>query len=171
MHEMSIAMAVVAQVEEAAHTAGARAVSEVRLQVGELAGVVPDALAFCFELACADTVLAGAALVAEPVPARARCRPCAADWDVGMPPDLCCPACGSAAGTELRTGRELQISGVTWDDGPARAPGPEQAPEPAPTASPPPPPCPAPPRRTYPPARATANPSPRSAEPCAERST
>ncbi|MFJ5547669.1 hydrogenase maturation nickel metallochaperone HypA [Streptomyces sp. NPDC093225] len=134
MHEMSIAMAVVAQVEEAAHAAGARAVSEVRLQVGELAGVVPDALAFCFELACADTVLAGAALVAEPVPARAHCRPCAADWDVGMPPDLCCPDCGSAAGTELRTGRELQIAGVTWDDEPARGPAPGAGPdrEPAP---------------------------------------
>ncbi|MEV4196532.1 hydrogenase maturation nickel metallochaperone HypA, partial [Streptomyces toxytricini] len=73
MHEMSIAMAVVAQVEEAAASAGAAAVTEVRLRVGELAGVVPDALAFCFELACADTLLAGAALAAETVPGRARC--------------------------------------------------------------------------------------------------
>lgn len=53
MHEMSIAMAVVTQVEEAARSGGATAVTSVRLQIGELVGVVPDALAFCFELACA----------------------------------------------------------------------------------------------------------------------
>ncbi|MBW5484151.1 hydrogenase maturation nickel metallochaperone HypA/HybF [Streptomyces bambusae] len=130
MHEMSIAMAVVAQVEEAARAGGARAVGEVRLQVGELAGVVPDALAFCFELACAGTVLEGAALVTDAVPARARCLPCATAWAVGMPPDLCCPGCGSAAGTELLSGRELQIAAVTWEDGPdcvrVREPIPEE---------------------------------------------
>ncbi|MFG2292318.1 hydrogenase maturation nickel metallochaperone HypA [Streptomyces sp. NPDC048603] len=121
MHEMSIAMAVVNQVEEAARAGGATAVREVRLQVGELAGVVPDALAFCFELACAGTVLEGAALVTTPVPARARCASCTAEWAVGMPPDLCCPGCGGAAGTGLLTGRELQISGVTWEDDPSCA--------------------------------------------------
>ncbi|WP_127358305.1 hydrogenase maturation nickel metallochaperone HypA [Actinacidiphila soli] len=116
MHEMSIAMAVVGQVEEAARTAGATAVSSVRLQVGELAGVVPDALSFCFELACTGTVLEGAELVAEPVPARARCEPCADEWAVGMPPQLSCPVCGEPT-AELLSGRELQIVSVRWEDG------------------------------------------------------
>ncbi|QMU69629.1 hydrogenase maturation nickel metallochaperone HypA [Streptacidiphilus sp. P02-A3a] len=120
MHEMSIAAAVVGQVEAAAEAAGAFAVSSVRLQVGELAGVVPDALRFCFELACTGTVLEGAALATELVPARARCAPCAADWAVGMPPDLCCPTCGTAT-AELLSGRELQILSVRWEDGPTRA--------------------------------------------------
>lgn len=52
MHEMSIALAVVEQVESADRPTGATTVNSVRLQVGELAGVVPDALAFSFELAC-----------------------------------------------------------------------------------------------------------------------
>jgi hydrogenase nickel incorporation protein HypA/HybF len=115
MHEMSIAMAVVEQVEQAARDAGASAAVRLRLRIGELAGVVPDALAFSFELACADTVLQGAELVVETVPARARCAPCAAEWAVGMPPDLCCPRC-AGAGAELLTGRELQIVDVTWAD-------------------------------------------------------
>ncbi|THA50385.1 hydrogenase maturation nickel metallochaperone HypA [Streptomyces sp. A1136] len=126
MHEMSIAMAVVNQVEEAAAAAGASRVSAVRLQVGELAGVVPDALAFCFELACAGTALEGAALTTEPVPGRARCHSCPGDWPVGMPPDLCCPGCGTATDVELLSGRELQILSVTWEDDPAREPGPAQ---------------------------------------------
>ncbi|MEV6654366.1 hydrogenase maturation nickel metallochaperone HypA [Streptomyces sp. NPDC051219] len=117
MHEMSIAMAVVGQVEEAAAAAGGvTAVTSVRLQVGELAGVVPDALAFCFELACAGTVLEGAELVAEAVPGRARCAPCANEWAVGLPPQLCCPGCGGAT-AELLSGRELQIVSVHWQDG------------------------------------------------------
>lgn len=76
MHEMSVALAVVDQVAEAAERAGdVTAVRSVRLQVGELAGVVPDSLAFCFELVCAGTLLEGAELVTEAVPGRARCTP------------------------------------------------------------------------------------------------
>ncbi|WP_406423622.1 hydrogenase maturation nickel metallochaperone HypA [Streptomyces sp. NBC_00873] len=117
MHEMSIAMAVVDQVEEAAQAGGAASVGSVRLQVGELAGVVSDALSFCFGLACAGTVLEGAELVVEPVAARARCEPCTDEWAVGMPPRLCCPACGEPT-AELLSGRELQIVSVHWQDGP-----------------------------------------------------
>lgn len=125
MHEMSIAMAVVGQVEEAAAKAGGvTAVTSVRLQVGELAGVVPDALAFCFELACAGTLLEGTELITESVPGRARCATCVDEWAVGVPPQLCCPACGQAT-AELLSGRELQIVSVRWEDGPARDRTPE----------------------------------------------
>ncbi|MEV6703799.1 hydrogenase maturation nickel metallochaperone HypA [Streptomyces sp. NPDC051453] len=119
MHEMSIAMAVVGQVQEAAElNGGVTSVTSVRLQVGELAGVVPDALAFCFELACAETLLEGAELVTESVPGRARCAPCADEWAVGMPPRLCCPRCGEPT-PELLSGRELQIVSVRWEEEPA----------------------------------------------------
>ncbi|WP_333740085.1 hydrogenase maturation nickel metallochaperone HypA/HybF [Streptomyces sp. IBSBF 2806] len=123
MHEMSVALAVVDQVAEAAERAGdVTAVRSVRLQVGELAGVVPDALAFCFELVCAGTLLEGAELVTEAVPGRARCTPCAHEWAVGMPPRLTCPGC-DGTDTELLAGRELQIVDVHWmDGGPAQAP-------------------------------------------------
>ncbi|MFJ6752602.1 hydrogenase maturation nickel metallochaperone HypA [Streptomyces sp. NPDC091266] len=120
MHEMSIALAVIDQVESAERPAGATAVTGVRLLVGELAGVVPDALAFSFELACAGTALEGAELDTEIVPARARCGPCAGTWAVGMPPQLSCPVCGAAT-DELLSGRELQIAAVCWNDAPVPA--------------------------------------------------
>jgi hydrogenase nickel incorporation protein HypA/HybF len=117
MHEMSIALAVIDQVETtAAKTADVTAVRSVRLKVGELAGVVPDSLTFCFGLACAGTLLEGAELVTEPVPGRARCTPCAHEWAVGMPPRLNCPACEGTA-VELLSGRELQIAEVRWENG------------------------------------------------------
>jgi len=123
MHEMSVALAVIDQVETAAaQTGDVGAVRSVRLRVGELAGVVPDSLAFCFELACAGTLLEGAELVLEPVPGRARCTPCAHEWAVGMPPRLNCPEC-NGPDAELLSGRELQIAAVQWADGdPTRAP-------------------------------------------------
>ncbi|MFD7900764.1 hydrogenase maturation nickel metallochaperone HypA [Kitasatospora sp. NPDC059747] len=117
MHEMSIAAAVVEQVDAAAREHGAAGVARVRLQVGELAGVVPEALDFCFELVCAGTLVAGAVLDTEAVAARARCTPCEVEWAVGMPPDLGCPSC-SGGGVELLCGRELQILGVEWAERP-----------------------------------------------------
>jgi hydrogenase nickel incorporation protein HypA/HybF len=123
MHEMSLAMAMVDQVEEAAGGHGHRTVSALRVRVGELAGVVPESLRFCFELACAGTVLDGAELVLESVPGHARCGSCGADWETGMPPRLNCPCCGGAEGgagtgaaVELVAGRELQIVAVRWGD-------------------------------------------------------
>ncbi|GAB2691259.1 hydrogenase maturation nickel metallochaperone HypA [Kitasatospora kifunensis] len=120
MHEMSIALAVIEQVERAAVEHGARGVESVRLLVGELAGVVPQALDFCYELACADTVLAGSTLTVESVEGRARCADCGHEWAVGMPPDLGCPGC-SGARVELLGGRELQILQVRWAADPVLA--------------------------------------------------
>ncbi|WP_441248075.1 hydrogenase maturation nickel metallochaperone HypA [Kitasatospora sp. McL0602] len=121
MHEMSLAMAVVEQVEQAAVAEGATGVEAVHLQVGQLAGVVAEALAFSFELACEGTVLQGAALVTEEIPGLARCRPCAQEWGVGMPPELTCPRCAGSE-VELLAGRELLIRGVRWAGRPEPAP-------------------------------------------------
>ncbi|RAG87348.1 hydrogenase maturation nickel metallochaperone HypA [Streptacidiphilus pinicola] len=131
MHEMSIALAVVGQVETAARVvagddtgASAPKARSVTLRVGELAGVVPDSLRFCFELACADSLLVGAELHVETVAGRARCAPCDADWATGLPPDLCCPRCGSGA-SQLTAGRELEIAEVRWGQ-PARTATPKE---------------------------------------------
>ncbi|MFB7635548.1 hydrogenase maturation nickel metallochaperone HypA [Streptomyces sp. NPDC056149] len=121
MHEMSIALAVIDQVESAVPPAGAAAVSSVRLQIGELAGVVPDALAFSFQLACEGTALAGAELITEPIAARARCGRCERTWPAGRPPRLSCTGCGGAS-VELLSGRELRIADVSWHDGPQSTP-------------------------------------------------
>ncbi|MER5971974.1 hydrogenase maturation nickel metallochaperone HypA [Streptomyces sp. NPDC002055] len=115
MHELSIALAVVAQVEDAARAHGARRVGSLRVRIGELSGVVPDALAFSFDLAADGTLLEGAELITETVPARARCPVCERETAVGVPPALWCPACGEPL-TELLTGRELDIGDVVFHD-------------------------------------------------------
>jgi hydrogenase nickel incorporation protein HypA/HybF len=127
MHETSIALAVVDQIAERARQEARTGVRAVGLRIGELAGVVPEALEFCFAQACEGTVAQGAALGIEAVEARARCGACSHEWSVGMPPDLCCPLCDAAA-AHLISGRELEITAVEWGVGPRAvpAPGPEE---------------------------------------------
>lgn len=106
MHELSIAQSVVEAVLE---RTGQRPVTTVRLRIGRLSGVVPEALRFCFDLATVGTALEGAGLEIEEPDGSAHCRDCGRDFSVN---DiiLLCP-CGSAD-VELRAGRELQVTSV-----------------------------------------------------------
>lgn len=106
MHELALAESVVATVLE---RTGDQHVTVIRLRVGQLAGVVPDALTFCFELAAAGTPLAGVALEIEDELGRSHCRSCGADFTMHDRLPLC--GCGSAD-VQLLSGRELTIASV-----------------------------------------------------------
>lgn len=111
MHELSIAQSVVEVAAEAVRNAGATRAVAVRVRVGALSGVVPEALAFCYELAAQETVLEGSRLVVEVVPVVLHCPAC--DRDV-TPADvwcLACPACGTPT-ADVRAGRELEVRSV-----------------------------------------------------------
>ncbi|MDX6297027.1 MAG: hydrogenase nickel incorporation protein HypA/HybF [Nocardioidaceae bacterium] len=106
MHELAITESVVDAVLE---RTGDRQVTTVRLKIGRLAGVVPDAMRFCFDLVTAGTSLEGAVLEIEEPAGQARCRSCG---DVFRLSDLIllCP-CGSAD-VQVLAGRELLVSSV-----------------------------------------------------------
>lgn len=66
MHELSIALSLVDAVCEELPRLGDKVfVRSVRVRVGPLSGVVPDALAFAFEVAADDSPIAGARLEIE----------------------------------------------------------------------------------------------------------
>ena len=102
MHELAIAESVVSSV--LGRTEGH--VSVVRLRVGRLAGVVPDALTFCFEVATAGTTLEGARLEIEEQQGRAHCRTCDEEFVLDDSILLC--SCGSAD-VEVVSGRDLSL--------------------------------------------------------------
>ncbi len=106
MHELAIAESVVSSVLE--RTEG-RTVSVVRLRLGRLSGVVPDALTFCFELATAGTPLSGATLEIDDEEGRAHCRTCGVDFVLRDAFLLC--DCGSAD-VHVLAGRELMVTSV-----------------------------------------------------------
>jgi hydrogenase nickel incorporation protein HypA/HybF len=113
MHELSITQSVVETVTE--RTGNAEVVS-VRLRVGRLSGVVPDAMRFCFELVTAGTPLEGARLEIDRPEGRGCCRTCVAEFALPDPVLLC--HCGSAD-VEVLAGRELAVASVVLAAGAA----------------------------------------------------
>ncbi len=93
-----------------AREAGAKRILVVRLRIGALSGVVPEALQFAFEALAAGTAAEGAELAVEHVPARFWCGPCRSEF-VAEDMFAECPQC-HAPSAELRAGRELQISAL-----------------------------------------------------------
>jgi hydrogenase nickel incorporation protein HypA/HybF len=111
MHELSVAESIVSVVER--HAAG-RTVRAVDVRVGHMRQVVPTALEFAFELVTQGTVLEGAELRIEEVPAVALCRRCGAETRLeGFP-----LACGRCRGmdVELVAGEELLVDSLELDE-------------------------------------------------------
>jgi hydrogenase nickel incorporation protein HypA/HybF len=104
MHEMSITQSIVEICEQ--HAAGRRVLS-VTLEIGRLAGVVPESVEFCFAACAVGTVLEGADLVIETIPGQGRCHGCGAEFACSSYYEPC-PSCGGYQ-VELLKGEELRV--------------------------------------------------------------
>lgn len=115
MHELAIAQSLIGIIEqEALPYAGAK-VTRVRVLIGELSGVMPDALKFAFEAISVGGIAEGASLEIEEVPLRIRCHHCGEVLAV-EDPFLTCPNC-EGTDVEMVTGRELEIRSIEIEDG------------------------------------------------------
>jgi hydrogenase nickel incorporation protein HypA/HybF len=110
MHELGIARNIVAIVVEAARGKHVRC---VRLELGRLGGVMPDAIAFCFDVVAQGTVLEGAKLEIDVVPGVARCRSCGAEFGIDVLFAVC--GCGSRELAVIR-GEELMIKNMEVEE-------------------------------------------------------
>ena len=113
MHELSVAHAVVSTVLDALPSPDTR-VLQVRLRVGELSGLVPQALEFAYDVAAQGTPLADAVLVIERSPIIIACSTCG-DQPIASATDFRCPVCGEPCG-DVVGGKELEILDSTLDD-------------------------------------------------------
>lgn len=109
MHELSIANAIV---EACAERASGSRVIRVRLEIGRLSGVLPDAVRFSFDVCARDTVVEGAALEIVETTGRAVCRDCDSEVTLVRLVGRC--GCGSAnlrviAGEELKV-KEMELA-------------------------------------------------------------
>lgn len=103
MHELAITQSIVSAVSE---HAGGRPVKRVVLEVGTLAGVMTEAIEFCFDVVAQGTALESARLEIRLVEARARCRACGTEF---VQDSLIRPCrCGSHD-LERLSGEELNI--------------------------------------------------------------
>jgi hydrogenase nickel incorporation protein HypA/HybF len=110
MHELSIMEQVLEIALEQTRQRGASQIHYLKVRIGEMSGVVPEALQFAFDVATEGTAAAGARFEIETVPVTCYCGNCQIEFN---PPDLFyeCPQCGQLS-ADIRQGREIELSSL-----------------------------------------------------------
>jgi hydrogenase nickel incorporation protein HypA/HybF len=113
MHEMALAESMLEIVAESARRNGASRVTAVRLDLGTLSRVEPDALRFCFEAVTRGSIADRARLEIAMTAGQAWCMPCGETVPLSHLGDPC-PRCGSyqlsvTGGEDMRV-KEIEIA-------------------------------------------------------------
>jgi len=108
VHELSIAEAIV---DSCVGRAEGGRIVRIRVEVGQLAAVLPDSLQFCFEICAQGTAAEGAVLEILETPGLAICEACGESILLTSPFGRC--ACGGrlkiVAGQELKM-KDMEIA-------------------------------------------------------------
>ncbi len=110
MHELSIVEALMATVMEKAEEAQAKKVLRIYVVIGELSGVIDDAVEFYVGFLGKDTIAKDAEVFIQHPPTLVKCR----NWGTEYEPvnlNLTCPNCKERK-VEILSGRELYIDSV-----------------------------------------------------------
>lgn len=83
----------------------------LHLKLGQLSGVVKEALLFSWEVACEGTPLAGSQLVIEEVPVVIYCSVCQQECLLDSIQKFCCPVCQTPT-AEIRQGKEIEVTAL-----------------------------------------------------------
>ncbi|MCX7911764.1 MAG: hydrogenase maturation nickel metallochaperone HypA [Dehalococcoidales bacterium] len=110
MHELSIVQSMLDVVLENARKANASKVRRIHLVVGELTGVVEEAVEFYFSFLSRNTVASEAGLSFTRIPIRLLCRACGAEFSPEKS-DYRCPNCKEQQ-VDIIGGRELYIESM-----------------------------------------------------------
>lgn len=110
MHELPVTMSILSIVLEHAKNVQANKIVQIRLNIGELSGIVPEYIQLQFEMLSKDTVAAGASILFQHPPTKLRCRNC----DIVFTPKdqkWNCPSCGEEK-IEIVSGRECSVESM-----------------------------------------------------------
>lgn len=110
MHEMALAQGILNIALRAAAENGAVKVGRIKVLIGQMTHVEPEALKFGFEALAVETIAAGAELALTAVPLVGRCDDCGQEFTIeGY--RFFCPHCQSG-GVKIVSGRELRVEYV-----------------------------------------------------------
>ena len=106
MHELSLAGGILRVLEQARARDPFERITQLRLEVGVLAGVEIESLRFALSAIAPHTLLAGVSIEIDQPPGNAWCLPCGRNVEITSRLDAC-PHCGGfqlqpTGGTELR---------------------------------------------------------------------
>ena len=113
MHELSVAATLLETVETEARKAGLKGVSEVKVRVGPLSGVNPEALDFCFRALREQSWCRGADLSIEIPPGTIECLVCGRKSEFTEMVFIC-PGCGEPD-IRIDACRELELREITGE--------------------------------------------------------
>lgn len=107
MHEVGIMEQLLTIATEHAQREGASRIHLIKATVGDLSGVVPEALAFAFDVTAKGTIAESAKFEIERVPAQCYCSTC---QQLFQPQDWIheCPHCHEIS-DDIRQGKELEL--------------------------------------------------------------
>jgi hydrogenase nickel incorporation protein HypA/HybF len=114
MHEAGLAQNLLDLALETLQRNGNGRVSDLYLEMGRMAGVVPEALEFAFEVVARGSAVEGARLHFRFLEVRFACGNCATEIDEELRPAVC-PRCGGSQ-VVLRQGREFRLTEMEVDD-------------------------------------------------------
>lgn len=115
MHEMGIASSVLDSVRAESLQFPGRHIYKVGLRIGELAGVDPEALSFCFEALVRGSDFEPLALEIDYRPRRHECMSCQRIYRPSLE-DIACPHCGSLD-SRFVEGDQLELAYLEVEDG------------------------------------------------------
>jgi len=111
MHELSIAQSIVELAESVAEKEKADSVQSINIEVGDLSGVVLDALEFAMEMTVKNTKLENAAINFLKITGKADCKKCNIQFETDNLLAIC-PKCKSA-NFNIIDGKQLRIKSLT----------------------------------------------------------
>jgi hydrogenase nickel incorporation protein HypA/HybF len=111
MHELSLTTSMVEMAAEEAERRGGVRVHAIHLKLGDLSGVVKEALRFSYAVACEGTPLEGSQLVIEDVPVVVYCPACEAETALASVQQFFCAAC-HALTSQVVQGKELEVTAL-----------------------------------------------------------
>ena len=94
LHEFPITQSIVKISNEEAEKHGAKKITEIRLKVGELSGLMPECIQVYFDMCSKGTKAEGAVLKIEKIPICFKCNICGTECDAAER-KYKCPNCGS----------------------------------------------------------------------------
>jgi hydrogenase nickel incorporation protein HypA/HybF len=110
MHEMGITQALLDMSVSKAQEAGASAVKQINLVIGDMSSVLDDSVQFYFDFLSKGSIAEGARLVFKRISVTARCRACGAEFSLAKD-NWRCPQC-SEVGIEILGGHEFYMESI-----------------------------------------------------------
>ena len=110
MHEVSLMENTLNIALDCASAQNASKIHRLKMRVGDLSGVVPDALEFAFDVVTRGTIAEGAVFEIERVPVVCHCSTCDRDFE---PIDLFyeCPHCHQLT-YQIQSGQEIELTSL-----------------------------------------------------------